>query len=33
MRKLFYLQLIAIVLFGTACYMSGVQYAIQVELI
>ena len=33
MRKLLYLQLLVIVLFGTACYMSGVQYAIEVELI
>ena len=33
MRKLLYLQLLTIVLFGTACYMSGVQYAIEVELI
>jgi hypothetical protein len=33
MKKLFYLQLLAITLFVTACYMSGVQYAIEVELI
>lgn len=33
LRKLFYIQLFVVVAMCTACYMSGIQYTFEVELI